>query len=199
MAAKRKRAARSGKNNPPAWQILLDAIGDGRLDWHDYPPAVKSKSHKQFAAAIAEYPDKSSLIMAMMDHIDSTIPRGINDGSLRDRLFDFYMGYIDAMAPYRRAIIIMLGDPSGGIPMARWVMRAAPEWARHIGAPEAIPACLLIPAMVGIFGFTIWTWMGDESPDMAKTMANLDRALQKVEWVLEKMPPSAKARKSAKA
>lgn len=108
----------------------------------------------------------------------------------RDRLFDVVMSRFDALGPYRAALRSiaagLTGDPvlmKSFIASQAWMLRAA-------GIPtEGALGALRIAGFASIYASVFRTWLADEDPGLARTMAVLDRRLRRGEdvsqWLTE--------------
>ena len=126
----------------------------------------------------------------MMDRrmLDGAAAGDINDKP-RDRLFDIIMERLEAMAPYRdglgRVAKEVPFDPPSGLVLAAALPRAI-SWmfagARiDIGGP-LMP--LKLAVLGGIYMSVVRVWFQDNDPDLAKTMAALDRGLDRAKTLL---------------
>jgi len=85
-----------------------------------------------------------------------------DDISCREKIFDLLMERFDIVNEDRDAILSILhgfkGDPKK------------------------------VTGLTGIYLYALKTWKEDESPDMAKTMSTLDKALDKAEMIWNSLP-----------
>lgn len=107
----------------------------------------------------------------------------------RDRLFDVIMERLDALQPFRdgvRRIARELPfDPPTGVVLAASLPRSA-AWM-FAGARITVDGPLMpikIAALGALYLSVLRTWLKDESQDLAKTMASLDRHLDRAESLL---------------
>ena len=107
----------------------------------------------------------------------------------RDRLFDIIMARLEALQPYRdglRRIARELPmDPPSGFVLTCALPRSV-AWmyaAAGIKIGGAVMPLRLATLGAAYFG-TLRAWFEDESPDLAKTMAALDRRLDRSQRVL---------------
>jgi AcrR family transcriptional regulator len=100
----------------------------------------------------------------------------------RERLFDVLMRRLEALAPHRQAIRSLMRSARRNAPLAmalnglalrsqKWMLTAA---GINASGPRGT---LRAQGLVLLFGATLRTWVNDEEPGLARTMAELDRAL----------------------
>lgn len=103
----------------------------------------------------------------------------------KDRLFDLLMRRFEALKPHRKAVRSMawdsLGDPAALLALKRllasmgWMLEAA-------GVPTAGVAGLAKRRVLFLaYGSVLVVFLRDDSPDLGKTMAALDRRLSLIE------------------
>jgi AcrR family transcriptional regulator len=102
----------------------------------------------------------------------------------RERLFDVLMRRLEILAPHREAIRSLIRSASRNPPLAmalnslavrsqQWMLTAA-------GIGAAGPRGMLrAQGLSLLFGSVLQTWVNDEDPGLARTMAALDRALSR--------------------
>jgi len=100
----------------------------------------------------------------------------------RERLFDVLMRRLEALAPHREAVRSLLRSARRNPPLAlalnglavrsqQWMLTAA-------GIGAAGPRGMIrAQGLAVLFGSVLRTWVRDEDPGLARTMAALDRAL----------------------
>ncbi|MDB5396201.1 MAG: transcriptional regulator, TetR family protein [Rhodospirillales bacterium] len=106
------------------------------------------------------------------------------DDKPRDRLFDIIMERLDALLPYRdgvRRITRELPfDPASAMVLAASLPRSVARMfagARISIVGPAMP--LKLAVLSGVYLATFRVWLSDESQDLGKTMAALDRQLDR--------------------
>lgn len=104
------------------------------------------------------------------------------DDSIRDRLFELLMMRFDAALAYKPAIRALSRaapfDPELALTLGFALARAMARTLEAAGVPIRGPIGLLrIEAMTAIQAGATRKWLDDDSPDMAATMAFLDRQL----------------------
>lgn len=155
--------------------------------------AIAGEAGLPILALYRAYPSKAAMLCAFTRRIDeivlATPVEVAPDERPRDRIFDLLMRRFDALQPYREALEV-LGrelptDPAAalaaGAALLRsigWMLEAAGIAASGVGG--AIATRLTAAAYLA----TVRVWLRDETPDLAPTMADLDRRLRAVErWL----------------
>jgi len=104
----------------------------------------------------------------------------------RDRVFDLLMRRFDALRPHRDALealgrelptdpLAALAAGAGLLRSMRWMLEAAGI------SGEGLGGALAVKLTAAAYLATLRVWLRDESPDLAPTMAALDRRLRGIE------------------
>lgn len=134
----------------------------------------------------AEFNSAFGILAAFIRDIDRQVLAG-GEGDMseelpRERLFDVLMRRIEALQPHRAAIRSLMQSARFNPPLAfalnqlsvrsqQWMLTAADIDARgSVGMMRAQGLALL-------FASVLRTWVDDDDPGLARTMAALDRAL----------------------
>jgi AcrR family transcriptional regulator len=149
--------------------------------------------------AFEALPDKLHLIDALMTEVDrDMLAAGAADPteSARDRLFDVIMRRFDALAPYRHGVARLVGDlprdPAMLAVMVPHLLRSMAWVQEAAGLPSSGPfGRLRVPALAAIYLSAFRVWLEDDTTDMARTMAVLDRGLRRAETAVRAFPPLA--------
>lgn len=109
-------------------------------------------------------------------------------GSPRDILFDLLMARFDVLQKDRKAVLILAGAAHRDKELGRTL--AVAVWKElnvtlDAAALHKLPRVLSAFGLSAVYGVAFWTWSKDETRDMSKTMASLDRALSWAERVAE--------------
>lgn len=152
--------------------------------------AVARHAKISLAQLHEHFEDRGDILIAYERMIDSRVLESVGEidenANPRESLFDIVMERFDALNENRDALIAILDhvkcDPKQmaiGVPhLARsmsWMLEAA-----HIDTTGLRGAAHII-GLTGVYLLTLKTWREDESPDMSKTMAALDRNLGRAE------------------
>ncbi|MCR9257564.1 MAG: TetR family transcriptional regulator [Alphaproteobacteria bacterium] len=135
-------------------------------------------------------PTKFALMDAFARHIDSEVlAGGIEDDpeeTTKDRLFEIMMRRYDLMGPYRAGLKRLMSDtrtrPLDLLVMGPSIMRAMENMLAAAGiGSEGCKGILRAKGLASVHVSVLRTFVDDDSEDLAKTMAALDRALGRVE------------------
>lgn len=149
---------------------------------------------------------KSDLLIALLTRIDrQTLDvEASAEGSARDRLFEVIMRRFDALQAQRPAVAAILRDlprdPVTYLPLIPrfaqsmlWMLEAA-------GISTAAPLGLLrAKGLALVYLSSLRSWLSDDSPDLSRTMATLDKALTRVDSLVCRLPMMAGADAGASA
>jgi AcrR family transcriptional regulator len=147
---------------------------------------IAAEAGLSLAEAYAACPSKPALLVAFHRRIDrAALAEGSDPGEpTRDRLFDLLMRRFDALAPYRAGLRAVLrdsvGDPAALLAVPAllssmgWMLEAAGISAA--GWQGRLRRHVLAGAYLSVFR----AFLEDDSADLARTMAALDRRLRGV-------------------
>ena len=139
------------------------------------------------------FPTREAIFLAVVARCDAAVIAAYavtEDGSLRDKLFDIFMEKFDYLNTHRAGYISMVRafgwDKPSTCAHITLMQESCTRLARHIGMDvQGIigrgQVVVLALALVPVW----WAWMHDESPDLAATMASLDKALSHCEKLAE--------------
>ena len=160
--------------------------------------AVAREAGTTLAALRPRFRDRSDVLGRFSMVIDATVLAGtppLNEAdTVKDRLFDILMRRFDALAPHRTGVLevwrAMRRDPlfaAAHLPQTvlsmRWMLEAA-------GVSSSGPAGLVrAHALLAIWLSAFRAWETDDTPDLAPTMAALDKGLTRAESLAETVEP----------
>jgi AcrR family transcriptional regulator len=135
----------------------------------------------------------AAFVRAVDDEVLARAPKRAAGQSPRDALFDVVMSRFDVMAPYRSALNSIAAtwtlDPALLRALAQspaWMLRAADIKA------EGLDGQLRATGLGAVYASVFRTWLKDDDPGLARTMAALDRRLRRGEDALEAIDGFAK-------
>lgn len=171
---------------------LADEDGWNRFSLAD----VAKRAGASLTEAYALFPTKAHVLCRIFAHHDRAVLAGgvADDAAPRDRLFDIMMRRFDALQAHREGVVRILREapldpisavaalPAFGQAMA-WMLEAA-------GISANGPAGgLRIKGLGLVYANVLRTWLTDDSADLARTMAALDRDLRRAETVAQRLAP----------
>jgi len=136
----------------------------------------------------ATFPSKAAIVGGLIRRTDvRALALGPAEGSsARDRLFDMLMRRFDALAADRAGIAAILGDlcrdPATALCHAPRLMVSMAWMLEAAGLTASGPIGLLrVKGLAAVYLWALRAWLADDSRDLAKTMAALDRGLRQAE------------------
>ena len=150
---------------------------------------VADRGEVSLDAVYRRFPDKSALLMGLGRMVDAAVLAGGDtdmDEPPRDRLFDVLMRRFDVLAAHREGVRSVLADlrldPVGALAelpgltrSMRWMMEAA-------GIPSGgLIGAAKVRALAVLYLLVLRVWIDDDTPDMARTMKELDNRLKQAE------------------
>lgn len=143
------------------------------------------------------FSSKNAIIAELLRAVDREVLNRIDkvqDQEKRDLLFDVLMTRFDVLAPHKAAIKSMA--QAGGAELAlagpllasqHWMLQAA-------GIDTSGPGgAMRVAGLAGIYASVFRTWLEDDDPGQARTMAALDRRLRRGERTLRQVEGVASA------
>lgn len=152
------------------------------------------------------FPSKAAILTGLFRRVDeavlAVVPEAEAGERPRDRLFDLLMRRFDALLPYRDGLNRLRRelpfDPPSALAAGaallcsmRWMLDGAGIATTGIGGIVAVKLT------AASYLAASHTWAGDESPDLAPTMAALDRRLRGIERWLGPVNPRAERREAS--
>jgi AcrR family transcriptional regulator len=162
-------------------------------DWATLSLAdIAAAAGLSIAALYPVCPSKAAVFDLLAARVDAAVLEGVGptdpEETVRDRLFDLLMQRFDTLRPYRpglAGVVRGLGPldvaatwaaawPRLGRSM-RWMLEAA-----GVGT-AGLDGELRAAVLSGVYLAAMRVWLRDDTPDMAKTMAELDARLRQAE------------------
>jgi AcrR family transcriptional regulator len=146
--------------------------------------------------AYAVIPSRYALLAALLERIDRKVLAGgtaDTNEPVRDRLFEILMRRFDALSEHKKGIAALLTDlPAmpGEVLLVLPRIANSMAWMLEAAAvpSQGIAGLVRIHGLAAIYLLVLRTWINDDSPDMAATMAALDRALRRADSLVGGCP-----------
>jgi AcrR family transcriptional regulator len=133
-----------------------------------------------------EFASKTDILAALLRAVDDEVlkraPKRTEGQSARDCLFDIVMTRFDVLAPYKKALQSIHASGPADLALARPVLSSM-HWmleAAGIGTDGASGG-LRVTGLAAVYASVLRTWLEDDDPGHARTMAALDRRLRRGE------------------
>jgi ubiquinone biosynthesis protein COQ9 len=127
----------------------------------------------------------SAFVRAIDDEVLGSAPPRSSEQPARDALFEVIMRRFDVLAPYKPALK-SITETWPTDPVLLRALAASQAWmlrAAGIG-PEGLEGQLRTAGLGTIYASVFRTWLEDDDPGLARTMAALDRRLRRGERTL---------------
>lgn len=196
MARKARPAARPAarKRPAPASQRVFDAALELAVEsgWqHVTLAGIAERAKLSLAEVHAVAPNRAAVIRGLIADIDRQVLQGgapDAESSPRDRLFDLLMRRFDALSSRRAGIVALMkgcrADPLALLCTAPQVVNSMALMLEMAGiSTGGLRGMLRVHGLAAVAANAFRTWLLDDSPDMAKTMAALDKGLARAETV----------------
>lgn len=139
------------------------------------------------------FPSKPAILCGFFRRIDETVltlpVEAAADERPRDRVFDLLMRRFDALGPYKDALTVLgrelPADPLAALGAAARLLRSVRWMLEAAGiVTDGIGGIIAVKLTAAAYMVTLRQWLRDDSPDLAPTMAALDRRLRGIErWL----------------
>ena len=213
MAEKKKTSSsgksrkKSGKTDPIV--AIIDATMKlaAERPWREITLAdIADAAGLTLAELRAHVSCKGDVLRALADRADTALRESVEkeplDGEARDRLFEAIMRRLEFLAPWRAAIRNLMSEPAAATcecpPVLeryflsqRWILAAA-----DLEAPGMEGAARTL-GLGMIYARTLRTWVEDDDPGLSRTMARLDRDLDRACRMERRLAPAASAARAA--
>ena len=145
------------------------------------------------AQLYAAFPSKAAILAGLTARVDGAVLAGAGEGleaePRRDRLFDLLMRRFEALAPYKEGLRAVLydaqRDPFAALAAAPGMLRAMAWMLEAAEIPaDGLVGIARVKILAAVYLATMRVWLRDDSPDLSRTMAALDRNLSRAERFL---------------
>ena len=192
------RARRAGANIPPIKERIVDAalVLFSERGWNAVTMAdIAGGAAISDAEVRKAFPTKTAIVQHLMTRVDNAVlglaPSG--GGSVRDRLFDLLMLRFDSLRANKAAMVSicqgLYRSPAASLCLVPRLLRSMTRTLEAAGVgPGGLDGLLRAEALALIYANALRVWSSDETVDMAKTMATLDRSLAQAERLASLCP-----------
>ena len=164
--------------------------------WQDTTMAdIADQAGLKLAELQKHFTSKNAVLAGLMQLADEAVLRGSDNGMteepVRDRLFDVIMRRLDALAPYKDGLGAVARDlrrdPASLACLAAGPGQRSLQWMLEAARiqPWGLAAPLQRKGLGLVYLVVFRVWLNDDGEDQAKTMAALDKALSRVDRILD--------------
>lgn len=184
--------AASGGNRDKIIAAFLDLLAEKRFEQIGFAE-IAAAAGVSLPELRMEFASTLAILAAHIKAIDRAVlaedSSDMAEEPARERLFDVLMRRLEALKPYRKSVRSLLRSARRNPPLAvavnglgvrsqQWMLTAAGINASGpLGMMRAQGLALLFASVLG-------TWVNDDDPGLARTMAALDRALARGQRVV---------------
>lgn len=172
--------------------VILSALKQAeQLGWaHVTLKDIAEGANLSLADLHDHFEDKFDILAGIERMIDKKVLAGLSafspEDSERDRLFDILMDRFEALNGHRAAMTSILRsmtfDPKQAVIALPHLCRSMCWMLESAGISTCgIKGAVKVAGLTALYAKTLRVWVKDESPDMAKVMAALDKDLGRVE------------------
>lgn len=158
--------------------------------------AVAARADAPLTAVYAMFPTKAHVLCRIFAHHDRAVLSGglADDESPRDRLFEVMMRRFDALQAHRYAVTRIIReapmDPLSAVASLPALAQSMAWMLETAGiSANGLTGSLRIKGLSLVYINVLRTWLDDDSEDMARTMAALDRDLRRADGVVQRLGP----------
>ena len=143
------------------------------------------------------FASKSAIIAELLRAVDREVLNRIDkapDQDKRDLLFDVLMTRFDVLAPHKAALKSMAQAGAADLALAGPLLASQHWMLQAAGIDTSGPGgAVRVAGLAGIYASVFRTWLEDDDPGQARTMAVLDRRLRRAERMLRRLDGVASA------
>lgn len=191
----------SGDNAADLRAALLHLIAT--QGWRDLSLAdIAAEAGLDMATTHGIYPTKAAILLALARQSDHDILTSLADdpleGGAKDRLFDLLMRRVDRLQQHRDAYLTLLRElpqtPFEATCLSRQVRRSMGLMLETAGiSTSGLRGLVRVQGLVAIYLAGLHAWRRDDSEDLAKTMAEIDKRLGQAVRITEMFAARPKA------
>ncbi len=169
----------------PAFELIAEHGWDG---WSML--ALAKRAGVDLATLHRALPSREAVLGALSQRVDEAMlgidPAELEDLPIRDRIFELIMRRLDALAPFKPGLVRLAraarGDPGLVLQTACRLDRSM-TWLQELAGlrGHGLRARLQRQLLAALYLRVLQIWGQDETEDLAKTMAELDKQLRRIE------------------
>ncbi|HEU0117189.1 MAG TPA: TetR/AcrR family transcriptional regulator [Alphaproteobacteria bacterium] len=156
-------------------------------DWASVTLAMIAKAVKLSPTQVTKlFSTTGDILPALVRQTDAEVANSVGKlhGTPHDKLFEVMMARFDYLQTHRDAILNIMGSVKRDPSLARHLLPAGASSMQAMlalaGLKQDEPKNILaVTGLLAIYAIVLCVWERDESDDMAKTMAALDRHLRR--------------------
>jgi AcrR family transcriptional regulator len=182
---RRPTTAPQGTDREKIIAAFLNLLAEKRIE-HIGFAEIAEAAGVSLAQLRGEFPSALAILAAHVKSVDRAVLSedfsDVEEEEPRERLFDVLMRRLEILAPHREAVRSLLRSARRNPPLAlllnamavrsqQWMLTAA-----GIGA-SGPHGMIRAQGLAALYGGVLRTWIHDDDPGLARTMAALDRSL----------------------
>ncbi len=179
----------TAKARDPRAEVVDAALRMAALrDWANITLADIADEAKVGIGQMAQmFECREDIVAAYARRVDADVLASFKpSGSERDMLFDVLMERFDRLNRDRDAVVSILNtacrDPKQMVVGLPHIARSMLWMLEACGIDtQGIKGAVRVAGLTGVYVWTLRTWREDDSADMGRTMATLDRAMGRVD------------------
>ena len=178
-------AARPAGDRDKIIAVFLNLLAEKPIEQIGFTEIAEA-SKVSLAQLRNEFPSTFAILAAHIKSVDRAVLSedftDVEEEPVRERLFDVLMRRLEILAPHREAARSLMRSARRNPPLALALNSLAvrsQQWMLTAAGISASGPLGIIRAqgLAALFGGVLRTWIHDDDPGLARTMAALDRAL----------------------
>mgnify|MGYP001492003495 FL=1 len=168
--------------------------------WNDFSLEKLAKEESiKIEDLIFFFKDETKLIESFSEMIDEQVIKEVdlnefNQNSVKDNIFELIMIRFEMLSPYKKSLDILLKqlkyEPKTLKKLTKKIFNSLDLFLEISNAKSNyVFDFLKLNIMFIIYGYTFKIWLEDDSEDMGKTMAEVDKWLSEAEGYANKISP----------
>ena len=198
--AKRTRKDRSNNQKHPQKRVILASLKLAlERNWNEVSLSEIAKSANIPLIEVSKlFHSKIAILEALNRQMDTEVLANVatisSNETIRDQLFGLLMLRFDALTRDKEAITRIIRCTVSRDPIASFIGLKNSKASMRIimeatGMSTNTPlGQLKVNGLLVVYLNTICTWLKDDTPDLSKTMADLDKSLARAEAFLYSLP-----------